>query len=73
MMKDIALYGGLVIVLMALLAMQPGCASLTQTQSEHMHSYERVFYHDVMLMPDDIDVLLELERPTRLSRWVVTY
>lgn len=72
-MKDIALYGGLVIVLMVLLAMQPGCTSLTQTPAEHMHSYERVFWHDVHLMPDDIDVLLELERPTRLSRWVVTY
>jgi len=71
-MKSMALMVGLLVVLVVLLGGQLGC-NLTQTQSEHMHIYDRGVYHDVYLIPDDLDTLLLLERPTRLSRWLVTY
>ncbi len=71
-MRNGILMGALIVLLVALAAVQPGC-SLTQTQSEHAHVYDRVFYHDVYMIPDDVDLLLMLDRPTRLSRWLVTY
>jgi len=71
-MRNGILMGALIVVLVALVAVQPGC-SLTQTQSEHAHLYDRDVYHDVGMIPDDVDLLLMLDRPTRLSRWIVTY
>ncbi len=71
-MRSLAFLCSLLVVLAAALVLQSGC-SLTQTQAEHMHVYDRDVYHDVYLMPDDIDTMFMLDRPTRLSRWLVTY
>lgn len=71
-MKRIAVTGSLLVVMVVLVALQPGC-SLTQTASEHMHTYDRDVYHDVRLIPDDWDMFWMLDRPTRLSRWLITY
>jgi len=71
-MKTTAFISGLLIVLLILLAGQTGC-SLTQTQSEHQHTYDTIVHHDLYTIPDDIDMLLMMDRPTRLSRWIVSY
>jgi hypothetical protein len=72
-MRGTVLLGGLVVVLAALFLLQPGCQTLNLTEAEHQHLYERNFHYDVRTMPDDIDLLLKADRPTRLSRWLVTY
>jgi hypothetical protein len=72
-MKSAVFFSGLLILLVVLLSSQSGCANLTQTPSEHEHTYETVIYHDSHLLPDDWDMLWEMDRPTRLSRWLVTY
>jgi hypothetical protein len=72
-MRTLALTCSLVVVLAAALVLQSGCSSLTQTQAEHLHVYDRDVYHDIYLLPDDVDTFFMLDRPTRLSRWLVTY
>lgn len=72
-MRSMMLIGGLLVILAAFLALQTGCETLNMSKSEHQHLYERDVYHDVRTLPDDIDLLFMLDRPTRLSRWLVTY
>ncbi|MBN1341392.1 MAG: hypothetical protein JXQ73_01865 [Phycisphaerae bacterium] len=71
-MRTVALTSSLLVVLLMILAVQAGC-TLTQTQSEHAHLYDRDAYHDIYLIPDDIDTFWMLDRPTRLSRWLINY
>lgn len=72
-MRSIVLMSGLAVILLGFLVLQPGCETLNMTQGEHQNLYDRDVYHDVRTLPDDIDLLFMLNRPTRLSRWLVTY
>jgi hypothetical protein len=73
-MKSIAYLSCLaLVVLVAVILGQSGCASLTQTSAEHMHTYDVIVKHDMLTLPDDWDLLWEMDRPTRLSRWIVEY
>jgi hypothetical protein len=72
-MKSAVFVSGLLILLVVLLSSQSGCATLTQTPSEHQHVYENIISHDAHLLPEDIDMMWEMDRPTRLTRWLVEY
>jgi hypothetical protein len=72
-MKNLATICGLLFVLVLILVLEPGCATLTQTSAEHIHSYDRTLYHDSHLLPEDVDTAFLMDRPSRLSRWIVTY
>jgi hypothetical protein len=71
-MKPTCFVGVLLVFVAVLVVSQVGC-SLTQTASEHQHTYDTIVRHDYLLLPDDWDTLWEMDRPTRLSRWIVEY
>ncbi len=72
-MKSVAYLSGLLILLMALLSSQTGCSTLNQTTSEHQRLYDVILKHDIATIPDDIDYMLFMERPTHLSKWLIEY
>ncbi len=71
-MKSAVILSGVLILLVVLLAGQSGC-SLTQTQGEHQKTYDTIISHDMGTLPDDIDYMLMMDRPTRLSKWLIEY
>lgn len=54
-----------------LLAMsqEPG-PTLTQTTGDHLHTIGTVIDYDRRAIFNDLDLLFQTERPSRLSRWV---
>ena len=52
----------------ALVASQGGC-SQTQSYEEREHIWARTTEMDLRQLVEDIDYLMLMDRPTRLSRW----
>jgi len=71
-MKQIIGLACLVVVSCIAMRGHSGCA-LTQSQSEHWHTYDTIVHHDIYMIPDDWDAIWEMDRPTRLSKWLITY
>ena len=45
-------------------------AGLGQTSKEHYHQVLSIAAHDGRSFVDDLDLLFQTERPSRLSRWL---
>ncbi|MGB2986543.1 MAG: hypothetical protein WBE26_11750 [Phycisphaerae bacterium] len=43
--------------------------SLTQSTHERYHTIASIAAHDTRALVDDLDVLFQTDRPTRLTRW----
>lgn len=50
------------------MAMASGC-TLTQSPREHGDSIRTVADRDARALGEDLDILAQTDRPTRLSRW----
>jgi len=61
----------LILSLMAGFALLSGCATMTQTPADVRATCARTFEYDLRQMADDCNYTLMLDRPSRLSRWVM--
>jgi len=43
--------------------------TLAETEDEHHHRVHRVLEQDRRALAEDLDLLFQQERPTRLNRW----
>jgi hypothetical protein len=44
-------------------------ATFTETDDEHYHRVSQIANQDRQLLQDDLDLLFQTDRPTRLTRW----
>ncbi len=44
--------------------------TMTQRTGEHMHDISTVIDYDARAIFDDLDMLYQTDRPTRLTRWI---
>ncbi len=49
--------------------LEPG-PTITQSTGDHLHSINAVIEMDRRALFEDIDLLMQTNRPTRLTRWV---
>ncbi len=75
-MSDIGLKGNemralLVMTLFAGMLSFFGCATLTQTPEEYCYTERRTIKYNMLQIPEDARMLILLDRPSRLSRWLV--
>ena len=62
------------LLLLALLlgvAVLGGCATMTQSPADVRAAYARSFEYDMRQLADDCNYVLMLDRPSRLSKWVM--
>lgn len=43
--------------------------TITESYSEHVHRLTRVASQDAKALVEDVDMVMQRDRPTRLSRW----
>ena len=48
-----------------------GCATMTRTPADVRATYSRSAQYDMRQMADDFNFIWMLDRPTRLSKWVM--
>lgn len=48
-----------------------GCATMTQTPAEVRADYGKNLEYSMRQLADDCNYVLMLDRPTRLSRWLI--
>lgn len=60
----------MLVILVALIAPVVGCGVAT-TQEENRRAFNRVADYDARMLVDDLNLLLQIDRPMRNSRWVI--
>jgi len=50
-------------------ALAGGCATMTMDEKEHARSQRFATDADPKMMAEDVDLLLMLDRPSRLTQW----
>jgi hypothetical protein len=48
-----------------------GCATLTETPEEYCYTIRRTVKFNCLEIPDDARTIMLLDRPSRLSRWLI--
>jgi hypothetical protein len=48
-----------------------GCATLTETPEEYCYVQRRAIKMSVLQIPEDARYIMLLDRPSRLSRWML--
>ena len=61
----------IVAVLLVLGAISLGCQTLTETPQQKIQRYRRMAELNRMMINEDIETFLLMDKPTRLSRWRV--
>ncbi|MCF7958345.1 MAG: hypothetical protein K9M57_07855 [Phycisphaerae bacterium] len=70
MSKAISLTLGLSLGLFAIFS--TGCATVNRSREEQIQKYSRMAELNRMMIAEDIDKYLFMERPSRLSEWHIT-
>lgn len=47
-----------------------GCATLTETPEEYCYVERRTMKYNLLQVPEDARMIMLLDRPSRLSRWL---
>lgn len=50
-------------------AMSSGCQTMTQSKAQNAHLIETVYDYQARQLADDVDYVLLIERPSRLTKW----
>jgi hypothetical protein len=61
----------LVLMLFAGILTLSGCATPTQTPDEYCYTIRRTFDINALQIPDDSRSMMLMDRPSRLSRWLI--
>lgn len=66
MKKCLAIFG------LALVSMvMTGCATITESPAERAHNFRQVENYNAMMFNEDFDDFWLIDRPSRLSTWIV--
>lgn len=55
------------VVLLSFVMLLVGCQSLTRDSEQNIHKYSRISDYNRRMLTDDIDALLLLDQPSRLT------
>jgi hypothetical protein len=61
----------LMLVMLVGLAALGGCATMTRSGDDNWATFERSVQYDMRQMAEDFNYVWMLDRPSRLSRWVM--
>jgi hypothetical protein len=61
----------LAVTLFAAILTLVGCATLTETPEEYCYVQRRAIRMSVLQIPEDARYIMLLDRPSRLSRWML--
>jgi hypothetical protein len=61
----------LVLTLFAGILSLIGCATLTETPEEYCYTIRRTVKFNLLEIPEDARMIMLLDRPSRLSRWMI--
>ena len=70
-MKQKYVFSVLLVLLVAVMVLSSGCAAPGLTAKEVHRRHVETFRNDLWQFQDDIDSVLMIDRPSRLSPWMV--